>query len=119
MAKFVEQTLRSSFEGPYVMFDLNVKMSFYQDEIGTKWRLDTIIVEKDTIRDDLFRNKNWGRSFEANKETVSLKIHVPIHKDDMNTEPGLEEVFAKLTLKAVDGNFPTVEAKTDIIKVDV
>ena len=119
MAKFVEHTLRSSFEGPYVMFEISVKMNFYEDEIGTKWRLDIVLVEKDKIWDDLFRNENWGRSFEANKGTVSLEIHVPIHKDDMNTEPGLEEVFAKLTLKAVDGNFPTVEAKTDIIKVDV
>ncbi len=117
MAKFVKKTLGSSFEGPYVMFDLAVEIAFYKDEIGKKWRLDTVLVEKDTIRDDLFSNKSWGRSFEANKETVALKIHVPIHKDDMNTEPGLEEVFAKLTLKAEDGT--TVEAKTDMIKVDI
>ncbi|NVM30325.1 MAG: hypothetical protein HWN65_15880 [Candidatus Helarchaeota archaeon] len=120
MARFLEQALRHSFEGPYVMFDVIAKMKFQPDEIGKKWQLETIIIEKDRITpDDVFRDHNWSRTFIANQETVSLEIHVPIQKSDMNTEPGKEEVYAKLKVVPLEGDFPVGEAITNMVEIDV
>ena len=120
MVKILEHTFRHAFEGPYVMFDISVKMYFPEEEIGTRWSLETIIMEKDRLkRDDVFSNPNWSRTFSANHEIVSLDIHVPIMKRDLNTEPGSEEVYAKLKVVPVEGSFPSAEVTTEIVKVDI
>ncbi|NVM53339.1 MAG: hypothetical protein HWN66_06510 [Candidatus Helarchaeota archaeon] len=120
MVKILEHTFRHALEGPYVMFDITVKMYFPEDEIGTRWRLETIIVEKDRLSpDDVFSDPNWSRTFSANREIVSLDIHVPLLKRDLNTEPGPEEVYAKLKVVAIEGSFPSGETTTDTVKIDI
>ena len=120
MVKILEQKLQHGFEGPFVMFDITAKMKFEPDEIGKRWRLETIIIERDRFTpDDVFEDLNWSRTFNARREEVSLQVHVPILKRDLNTEPGKEEVSVKVRVVPLEGNFPSAEVTSNIIKIDV
>jgi len=120
MATFLEQSLKYTIQGPYVMFVVTAKLKFQPNEIGTNWRLETTILEKDLFNpDDVFQDQNWARTFYARREIISLDIHIPILKRDLNTEPGTEEVYAKLKVVPLDGTFPASEATTNKIHVSV
>ena len=120
MANFIEQTLSHEISGPYVMFINNVKIKLEGSEMGKTLRVQVSFMELDKFSPpDRFTNEHWVRTFVANKEIIPLEIHTPIQKEDINTEPGLEEVQAILKLVTADGQQVLAETKTNIIKVDV
>ena len=120
MVEFVEQTLSHSINGPYVMFTIEAKLKFTQQELGAKWRLETTFLEQDRFTpDDVFQDKNWARIFSADREIVTVVANIPIYKRDLNTEPGNEEVYAKLKAVHVEGKFATGEATTNIEKIKI
>ena len=120
MVKFLSQKLSSAIQGPYVMFTVDVELQFEPNERGKDWRIELILMEYDRFtRDDVLRTKNLSRTFKSSRETISFQFDAPIHRFDVNTEPGKEEVYAKLTLVSLDGSIPALEVKTNRIKIAV
>ncbi|HUY00298.1 MAG TPA: hypothetical protein VMV49_12125 [Candidatus Deferrimicrobium sp.] len=62
---------------------------------------------------------NWDRIFSADQEILTVVANIPIYKRELNTEPGKEEVSAKLKVVPVEGKFSIGETIANTVKIDI
>jgi hypothetical protein len=119
MARFLSASLTHSIKGDKVLFRVDAVVEFNSHELNTYWFLEMKFMEDDIFFDD--RIKSTSRTFYANNLNETLTYNISIKKDDVNTEWGDEEIYAKLRVIPLEAPLPfrMDTVKTNKTKVDV
>ena len=120
MAKIKSVDLSAAIKHKEVIFNFKLDMKFETRELNSHWIVKVDIIERDNLPDDKIVSK-FSPHFMPTTREFSYNFQVPVAKTKVNTEPGKEEVYAWLTLGALESPQPYKEdtIKTNEIKVDV
>ena len=133
MASFVSANLSHELTGGMVTFTLDMKIRFEPHEVGHRWLIQYEFMEQDPVSDDRISSLRPAEAFGQadahykrryivpSKDEIELSYTEEIAAHLVDTEPGKEEVYAKvqaLPLDAPEG-FVAAKTRTNITKVDV
>lgn len=119
MASFVNTGLSYERSEKRILFTVEAKVRFEEQELGHNWMFEIILMEQDPVKDDHLLTKRHYFVPENAEEEISYVEDMGWAQVD--TEPGKEEVYAKLRVAPLDApaNMTAADARTTVISVDV
>lgn len=119
MASFINADLSHELTEKRVIFTVSAKVRFQEQEQGHNWMFEVVLWEEDPVYDDhLITKRDY---FVPKSDEVELSQVVDMGQAQIDTEPGKEEVYAKLRVAPLDAppNMAAAEARTNTLSVDV
>jgi hypothetical protein len=133
MASFVSANLDHEMSGNFVIFKLDTKIRFEPKEIGHRWLVQIEFMEEDPVKDDKLSPMPKAEAFGQadaylkrhyiipSKEEIELSFSEEFPQHLVDTEPGKEEIYAKLQVLPLEAppGFVAGKTRTNTTIVDV